>query len=201
MLPRRVTLSHQPLLRMRKSQRPFPKWRRSSDTDSVCLKSSHWRCPAIKLVISSYLEVHTGVNIASADGRVRFFAPRLFEASLCLLGAIQDDGWFFVDVEFLFTVGGDSTGMQGMSAAYPSFSLLNFWILEFPRRPQGLFKKHITEEADLRLAFYLPVHAPPPIIEAPPRPQLPEGLVDAPLVRVFNYLRMFLSIGSEQFTE
>lgn len=48
-----------------------------------------------------------------ADGRVFFTAPKLFEVSLCIKGAKQDDGWFFVDVDFLFTVGGDVTGMQG----------------------------------------------------------------------------------------
>lgn len=46
-------------------------------------------------------------------GRVYFIAPKLFELSLCLRGAGQRDGWFFVNVTFLFTVGGDQTGMQG----------------------------------------------------------------------------------------
>ncbi len=49
----------------------------------------------------------------SADGRVHFVIPKLFEASMCLKGAQKDEGWFFVDIEFLFTVGGDPTGMQG----------------------------------------------------------------------------------------
>ncbi|KAI0940563.1 hypothetical protein AcW1_003726 [Taiwanofungus camphoratus] len=111
-----------------------------------------------------------------ADGRVYFFAPKLFEVSLCVRGAEKDDGWFFVNVEFLFTVGGDRTGMQ-----------------EFPRKPAGLLKRHITDEADARLAFYLPLPAgpaPPPDIQLPPRPQLPDGVVDTPLVRVFNFLQM-----------
>lgn len=62
----------------------------------------------------------------------------------------------------------------------------------FPRQPQGLLKRHIADEADARLAFYLPIPsdpALPPGVEIPPRPQLPEGVVDAPLVRVFNFLR------------
>ncbi|KAI0768733.1 MED14-domain-containing protein [Trametes elegans] len=109
-----------------------------------------------------------------ADGRVWFTAPRLFEASLCLRGAGKNDGWFFVNVTFLFKVGGDQTGMQ-----------------EFPRTPAGALKRNITDEADARLAFYLPPdEPPPPQVEAPPRPQLPEGVVDAPLVRVFNFLQM-----------
>ncbi|KAI0633692.1 MED14-domain-containing protein [Trametes polyzona] len=109
-----------------------------------------------------------------ADGRVWFTAPKLFEASLCLRGAGKNDGWFFVDVSFLFKVGGDQTGMQ-----------------EFPRTPTGALKRNITDEADARLGFYLPPDQPPPPgVEAPPRPELPEGVVDAPLVRVFNFLQM-----------
>lgn len=110
-----------------------------------------------------------------ADGRAHFIAPKLFEVSVCLLGAKREDGWFFVDVEFLFTVGGDVTGMQ-----------------DFPRRPSGLLKRHITEEADARLSFYLPQPELPPdaIVPETTRPQLPEGVVDAPLVRLFNFLQM-----------
>lgn len=53
-------------------------------------------------------------------------------------------------------------------------------------------KRHITDEADARLAFYLPTpDEPPPLpgIEIPPRPQLPVGVIDTPLVRVYNFLR------------
>lgn len=50
-----------------------------------------------------------------ADGRVHFIAPKLFEVSLCIKGAKKDEGWFFDDVEFLFHVSGDITGMQGQS--------------------------------------------------------------------------------------
>lgn len=49
----------------------------------------------------------------SAGGRVHFTAPGLFEASVCLRGAEKDDGWFFVNVKFLITVGGDMTGTHG----------------------------------------------------------------------------------------
>ncbi|EKM54002.1 uncharacterized protein PHACADRAFT_174499 [Phanerochaete carnosa HHB-10118-sp] len=110
-----------------------------------------------------------------ADGRVHFIASKLFEVSLCLLGAKKEDGWFFVDVEFLFSVGGDVSGMQ-----------------DFPRRPAGPLKRHITEEADARLGFYLPPPEPLPdaIVPEPPRPQLPDGVFDAPLVRLFNFLQM-----------
>jgi hypothetical protein len=64
--------------------------------------------------------------------------------------------------------------------------------LEFPSEPTGILRRHIADEADLRMACYLPLpdnseSAPNP--EDPPRPQLPEGAVDAPLVRLFNFLR------------
>ncbi|KZT67209.1 MED14-domain-containing protein [Daedalea quercina L-15889] len=111
-----------------------------------------------------------------ADGRVYFTVPRLFEVSLCVRGAEKEAGWFFVNVEFLLNVGGDPTCVQ-----------------EFPRKPLGWLKQHITDEADARLAFYLPLpadQAQPPEAGAPPRPQLPEGVVDAPLVRIFNFLQM-----------
>ncbi|KAJ7128933.1 mediator complex subunit MED14-domain-containing protein [Mycena crocata] len=110
-----------------------------------------------------------------ADGRVYFTVPNLFETSLCLRGGLKEDGWFFVHVEFLITVGGDLTGIQ-----------------DFPRIPAGFMKRHITDEADAQLAFYLPVPADqvPPGVTLPPRPQLPEGVVDTPLVRVFNFLQM-----------
>ncbi|KAJ7188529.1 mediator complex subunit MED14-domain-containing protein [Mycena filopes] len=109
-----------------------------------------------------------------AGGRVYFTVPNLFETSLCLRGGLKEDGWFFVHVEFLITVGGDLTGIQ-----------------DFPRTPTGYMKRHITDEADAQLAFYLPLpadHTPPP--GAPPRPQLAEGIVDTPLVRVYNFLQM-----------
>ncbi|OCH90250.1 MED14-domain-containing protein [Obba rivulosa] len=110
------------------------------------------------------------------SGRVHFTVPRLFDVSLCAKGAQSNDGWFMVDVEFLFTVGCDQSGMQ-----------------EFPRRPSGPLRRHILDEGDARLAFYLPLPAdqqPPPGVEIPPRPQLPEGFVDAPLVRLYNFLQM-----------
>lgn len=56
-------------------------------------------------------DAHDG---ATADGRVFFNVPKLFECSLCLQGGKKSDGWFFVHVEFLFNVGGDRTGMQGI---------------------------------------------------------------------------------------
>ncbi|KAG2354230.1 mediator complex subunit MED14-domain-containing protein [Suillus spraguei] len=111
-----------------------------------------------------------------ANGRVHFSVPKLFETAICLRGAEKNDGWFFLNVKFLITVGGDLTGMQ-----------------EFPSEPTGILKRHIADEADQRMACYLPLpdnqeFAPNP--DDPPRPQLPEGTVDAPLVRLFNFLQM-----------
>ena len=60
-------------------------------------------------------------------------------------------------------------------------------------------RRHIADEADARLAFYLPPPPPPPELandpayvppEMPERPKLAEGVTDTPLVRVYNFLRM-----------
>lgn len=116
-----------------------------------------------------------------SNGRAVFTVPRLFEVTLCTTGSDKANGWFFVHVEFLITAG--VTGIQ-----------------EFPRIPTGVMKRYITEEADSRLGFYVPVleEPLPPGVERPPgmpgppaKPVLPEGFVDAPLVRVFNFLRGF----------
>ena len=131
------------------------------------------------------------------DGRVFFRVPKLFEMSLCLRGGNEDDGWFFVHVEFLFNVGGDPTGMQGKLDLFNLFCVISIisYSAEFPQKPTGVLKRHITDEADARLAYYLPLPddlpPPPPGVNLPPIPQLPEGTVDAPLVRVFNFLREY----------
>lgn len=52
--------------------------------------------------------------------------------------------------------------------------------------------RHITNEADARLAHYLPLLDEPPQLpaaELPPRSRLPEGAIDTPLVRLYNFLR------------
>ncbi|KIK79206.1 hypothetical protein PAXRUDRAFT_161917 [Paxillus rubicundulus Ve08.2h10] len=111
-----------------------------------------------------------------AGGRVHFTVPNLFETSVCLLGAEQNDGWFFITVKFLITVGGDTSGMDA-----------------FPQEPTGIPKRHIVEEANARMAYYLPLPETmqvPPNTEVPERPKLPDGTVDAPLVRLYNFLQM-----------
>lgn len=67
---------------------------------------------------------------------------------------------------------------------------------EFPRNPIGVVKRFITDEADARLACYLPIPedeqqppAPAATLPAPARPVLPPGAVDAPLARLYNFLR------------
>lgn len=134
--------------------------------------------------------------LAAADGRIYFTVPKLFEASLCLRGAEKDEGWFFVNVEFLITIGGDLTGMQGRfhcsSLALLTGLILTICLPEFPREPKGVIRRHIADEADARLAYYLPAPEPEPIPGMPPpvaRPTLPDGVTDTPLVRVFNFLR------------
>jgi len=57
-------------------------------------------------------------------------------------------------------------------------------------------KQHITDEANARLAFYLPLPPDQAVLpDAPPRPQLQEGTVDSPLVRLYNFLRMYVTSG------
>ncbi|KAH7925939.1 MED14-domain-containing protein [Leucogyrophana mollusca] len=112
----------------------------------------------------------------NANGRVHFTVPKLFKASICLRGAEKDDGWFFVGVRFLITVGGDLTGTH-----------------EFPPEPTGVLKRHMADEADSRMAFYLPLpEESDPVVgpDTPPRPQLLPGTVDAPLIRLFNFLQI-----------
>jgi hypothetical protein len=55
-------------------------------------------------------------------------------------------------------------------------------------------KQHMTNEADARLAFYIPPPAdqlPQPAADIPPRPHLPPNVADTPLVRLYNFLRTF----------
>ena len=62
-----------------------------------------------------------------------------------------------------------------------------------------MLKRHITDEADTRMACYLPLPEPidlPPGTELPERPKLPEGTVDAPLVRLYNFLREYKCVNS-----
>lgn len=52
-----------------------------------------------------------------------------------------------------------------------------------------MLKRHITDEADTRMACYLLG------TEVPERPKLPEGTVDAPFVRLYNFLREYECTG------
>jgi mediator of RNA polymerase II transcription subunit 14 len=132
--------------------------------------------------------------VKTVDGRAWFTVPNLFESSICLRGGNEDDGWFFAHVEFLFNVGGDRTGMQGTCPSIPLLDPSFIPPLEFPRKPIGVLKEHLTIEADNRLGCYLPIPEPekPPDPNFPPppeRPKLPEDVVDTPLVRLYNFLR------------
>jgi mediator of RNA polymerase II transcription subunit 14 len=54
------------------------------------------------------------LKLQTEGGRVYFTIPKLFETSICLRGAEKPDGWFFVHVEFLISIGGDLTSLQGL---------------------------------------------------------------------------------------
>jgi mediator of RNA polymerase II transcription subunit 14 len=76
------------------------------------------------------------------------------------------------------------------------FGIPRLFHTEFPRNPIGVLKDHLTIEADNRLGCYLPIPEPeqPPDPNLPPppeRPNLPEDVVDAPLTRLYNFLRKF----------
>ncbi|KAJ2931244.1 hypothetical protein H1R20_g5852, partial [Candolleomyces eurysporus] len=101
------------------------------------------------------------------DGRVFFTVPKLFEVSICLTGPLPTDGWFFVHVEFPINLKDETTGLQ-----------------EFPRVPTGWAKQFISQEADTRLGYYLLAET------EPGRPKLPDGFVDTPLIRLYNFLEM-----------
>ncbi|KIJ40950.1 hypothetical protein M422DRAFT_32064 [Sphaerobolus stellatus SS14] len=121
-----------------------------------------------------------------SSGQVRFHVPNLFSASVSLRDSEDNSPWFLVDVEFDIKIGGDDTG-----------------VVAFPRSPTGITKQYIVEEADLRLARYaIPPEPEPPqapeqpkegeqaAAQVPSRPTLPENLVDAPLVRLYNFMQM-----------
>lgn len=76
------------------------------------VSTSNWYCQTI-LVSASGLRLKLLCD--PAGGRVHFTVPGLFETSVCMRGAEKDDGWFFVDVKFLISVGGDMSGTDGMS--------------------------------------------------------------------------------------
>jgi hypothetical protein len=65
--------------------------------------------------------------------------------------------------------------------------------IEFPQEPTAVMKGDISEEADVRLAFYLPLPlngVPPPGVDIPSTPQLPDAVAEAPLIRLFNFLHV-----------
>jgi mediator of RNA polymerase II transcription subunit 14 len=81
----------------------------------------------------------------------------------------------------------------------------HIFIIAFPRSPTGITKRFIADEADARLAHYIttpeieasqtqpaePESQPDPsqIQPQPTRPKLPENVVDAPLTRLYNFMR------------
>jgi len=99
----------------------------------------------------------------TADGRIYFTVPHLFETSLCLLGAQTQtqsdndtdtekreksggDGWFFVHVEFLIGVGGDLTGLQGLSFSSFRSTYISLEHLLTPFSPSSLQNSHANQQ-------------------------------------------------------
>ncbi|KZO90741.1 MED14-domain-containing protein [Calocera viscosa TUFC12733] len=111
-----------------------------------------------------------------ADGRVYFTVPSLFAAAFVTGGAERNQGWYLLDVEFLI-------GARDRTRIFE----------RFPRRPQGAMRDQIINLVNQQLALGQ---------DAPPaeEPELPPGrrrrrarvaMVDAPLVRAYNFLQMF----------
>lgn len=84
-----------------------------------------------------------------------------------------------------------------------SVYISHFVIIAFPRSPTGITKRYIADEADTRLARYtitpeaegLQTQPAEPEPQYDPshtqsiRPKLPENVVDAPLTRLYNFMR------------
>lgn len=80
-------------------------------------------------------------------------------------------------------------------------------LIAFPRSPTGITKRYIADEADARLARYIVTPqsneakdrtVDPGSESVPPQPSratLPENAIDAPLVRLFNFLREFDTVA------
>jgi hypothetical protein len=74
------------------------------------ISTSNWYCHTTLVSLQGfYLKLLCDL----AGGRVHFTVPGLFETSVCMRGADKDDGWFFVGVKFLISVGGDMSGADG----------------------------------------------------------------------------------------
>ncbi|KAH9485239.1 Mediator of RNA polymerase II transcription subunit 14 [Psilocybe cubensis] len=148
----------------------------------VLTKGSYLRLPTCikKLAIPptplTDAEIHKTLLDMEATIRYRLRMTEIIpvEMSDYRIGAEKTSGWFCTQVEFLINVGGDLTGLQ-----------------EFPRTPVGIIRQHIVDEADNRLGYYYegPISV-APSLEAPHRPRLPQGVIDTPLVRVYNFLQM-----------
>jgi mediator of RNA polymerase II transcription subunit 14 len=126
------------------------------------------------------------------SGRVHFRIPQLFETSLTLNGSSEYDCWLFIHVEFLCLAGGASATLQGTSYRLSSFLQLES-CTDFPTRPSGLLEHFIRDEANSQLRCYTPMqpsHLSIPTDVSVLTPiALPKGVVNAPLIRLYNFLR------------
>ena len=120
-----------------------------------------------------------------------------------------------VDTEFDIKVGGDDTGVVGKAQlGVPGLTEYLFiisptFLIAFPRSPTGIIKRYIADEADTRLARYTVIpeaevaqtqlaepgtHPDPSQVQPQSASQkLPNDAVDAPLMRLYNFMRKWLS--------
>ena len=104
-------------------------------------------------------------------------------------------GFLFTSSSYSRSAGiGQACKVHKRVALFTLYAIFTLLHTEFPRKPTGVLKGHLTTEADNRLGCYLPIPEPEkPPDPTPPapaeRPKLPEDVVDAPLVRIYNFLR------------
>jgi hypothetical protein len=127
--------------------------------------------------------------------------PSAYEAEIKTMG-----GFLSMSSSYSRLAGiGQACKVRNASALFTSYALFTLHT-EFPRKPIGVLKDHLTIEADNRLGCYLPMPEPekPPDPNLPTpteRPKLPEDVVDAPLVRIYNFLRKCYPWSLLQATE
>jgi mediator of RNA polymerase II transcription subunit 14 len=131
-------------------------------------------------------------NFYIDSGRVYFKVPQLFHTSLTLSGSTDRDGWLFVHVKFLCGSGGTATSIQGELFVLFMLAVIHTGGDNFPTSPSGLLSQFIQDEANSQLRYFISTDNPNlPPGEKPETTQvrLPKGVADAPLVRLYNFLR------------
>lgn len=65
----------------------------------------------------------------------------------------------------------------------------------------GFIKEEIDRQLELHIPKPPPEFLPPGVEPPPPVPELPEDVVDTPLIRMYNFLRMSLPISTPSPSE